>query len=486
MFGGYYSFQGINGGARYHKTPVEEVLPVSCLPVDDRVEVPEGFAPVLIGSPSHPILKGLGHDWPVLLGFNEVTVKDGAEVLATVSARLRSPAAAGDRQIWQGPHRGLDLRCRPALAAAGASSPGAATGRCSSRCWAGRPAERLSHARPCRRQCLHRHDVSARPLSAAGRDVERHRPCRRISAARARTRRWPRRAPARGVRLLAAIGNGRGRAHGSAERLAAEGIDDRQADRRCDCPSDRSTIMVDARRREHHRQRRRLRRRASIPLHDTRSARRSSRGDIAGDAGQSATRDRDDACLRRGARQRRRHDRSSIRARSCRALHRPLARQPGRGQCRRGERMTGAGDMPAAAAELLRQRRRHRRRDARRRAAAWLADGGATARLDRGARGRRWSTPAVPATVFCGCSPGCSPRRRDRHGSCRARASQAAAIRRDAAGHVLSSCPDTGGDEAILIESDRGGTSMTKTPKSVGQATAATPSSQTSSAGPRW
>lgn len=90
MFGGYYSFQGINGGARYHKTPVEEVLPVSCLPVDDRVEVPEGYAPVVVGRQNHPILKGLGKDWPILLGFNEVTVKDGAEVLATVSSDYRS------------------------------------------------------------------------------------------------------------------------------------------------------------------------------------------------------------------------------------------------------------------------------------------------------------------------------------------------------------------------------------------------------------
>src|SRR5689334_14572279 len=47
MFGGYYSFQGINGGARFHKTAVEEVLPVEILPVDDRVEVPEGFDPKL-------------------------------------------------------------------------------------------------------------------------------------------------------------------------------------------------------------------------------------------------------------------------------------------------------------------------------------------------------------------------------------------------------------------------------------------------------
>lgn len=85
MFGGYYSFQGINGGARYHKTAIEEILPVSCLPVDDRVEVPESFLPVVTGSSDHPILAGLGTEWPMLLGFNEVVVKDGAEVLATVS-----------------------------------------------------------------------------------------------------------------------------------------------------------------------------------------------------------------------------------------------------------------------------------------------------------------------------------------------------------------------------------------------------------------
>ncbi|TGV55897.1 hypothetical protein EN803_39445, partial [Mesorhizobium sp. M2D.F.Ca.ET.160.01.1.1] len=71
-------------------TPVEEVLPVNCLAVDDRIEVPEGFAPVLKGSSSHPILKGLGSDWPILLGFNEVTLKEGSEVLATVSSEYGS------------------------------------------------------------------------------------------------------------------------------------------------------------------------------------------------------------------------------------------------------------------------------------------------------------------------------------------------------------------------------------------------------------
>lgn len=84
MFGGYYSFQGINGGARFHKTAVEEVLPVEILPVDDRVEVPEGFDPRLVAD--HPILAGLPGPWPALLGFNEVRPKPGAQVLATVGA----------------------------------------------------------------------------------------------------------------------------------------------------------------------------------------------------------------------------------------------------------------------------------------------------------------------------------------------------------------------------------------------------------------
>jgi uncharacterized membrane protein len=85
MIGGYLSFQGINGSARYHGTPVEEVLPVDILPYDDRVEVPEGFRPA-IKQKRHPVLDGLGGKWPQLLGFNEVRAKPGATVIATVSS----------------------------------------------------------------------------------------------------------------------------------------------------------------------------------------------------------------------------------------------------------------------------------------------------------------------------------------------------------------------------------------------------------------
>jgi len=48
--------------------------------------VPESFLPIVTGSSDHPILEGLGTEWPMLLGFNEVVVKEGAEVLATVSS----------------------------------------------------------------------------------------------------------------------------------------------------------------------------------------------------------------------------------------------------------------------------------------------------------------------------------------------------------------------------------------------------------------
>jgi uncharacterized membrane protein len=83
MIGGYFSFQGINGAARWHRTPVEDVLPVSCLEVDDRLEVPEGFRAELV-RPEHPILAGLGGEWPLLLGCNEVRLKEraGMELLA--------------------------------------------------------------------------------------------------------------------------------------------------------------------------------------------------------------------------------------------------------------------------------------------------------------------------------------------------------------------------------------------------------------------
>lgn len=85
MIGGYLTFQGIDGRARWHRTPVEECLPVTCLPYDDRREVPEGFHPEIVDG-AHPVLEGLGTAWPLLLGANEVVAREGAEVLARLPA----------------------------------------------------------------------------------------------------------------------------------------------------------------------------------------------------------------------------------------------------------------------------------------------------------------------------------------------------------------------------------------------------------------
>lgn len=81
MAGGYFSFQGIDGKARWRRTAVEETLPVTCLPWDDRVEIPEGTTAELI-VPEHPILAGLEGEWPSLLGVNEVELRKDATLLA--------------------------------------------------------------------------------------------------------------------------------------------------------------------------------------------------------------------------------------------------------------------------------------------------------------------------------------------------------------------------------------------------------------------
>ena len=86
MAGGYYSFQGIYGAARYRGTPVEEVLPVTIDPWDDRVEVPEGLvAEVTEGD--HAVLRGVSSPWPALLGYNELSARPEATVLATGQGR---------------------------------------------------------------------------------------------------------------------------------------------------------------------------------------------------------------------------------------------------------------------------------------------------------------------------------------------------------------------------------------------------------------
>ncbi len=83
MAGGYLSFQGIEGKAAYRGTPVEEVLPVTMEPWDDRVETPEG-AHATVTDVDHPVLRGVPASWPALLGYNRVHARADAAVLSTV------------------------------------------------------------------------------------------------------------------------------------------------------------------------------------------------------------------------------------------------------------------------------------------------------------------------------------------------------------------------------------------------------------------
>jgi uncharacterized membrane protein len=112
MVGGYMSFAGIDGKARYAGTAVAEVLPVVIGTTDDRVEVPEGVRPkVLVGQ--HPVLAGIPPRWPALLGYNRVSVKSDARELARVGrdplvvvaerARGRSLAFTSDCSPHWGP-----------------------------------------------------------------------------------------------------------------------------------------------------------------------------------------------------------------------------------------------------------------------------------------------------------------------------------------------------------------------------------------------
>jgi len=80
MIGGWMSFSGIDGKARYHGTAVEEILPVTCSTVDDRQECPEGIVPEVI-QVSHPMMRGLPSAWPFFLGYNRVIAKPEASVI---------------------------------------------------------------------------------------------------------------------------------------------------------------------------------------------------------------------------------------------------------------------------------------------------------------------------------------------------------------------------------------------------------------------
>ncbi len=85
MVGGYMSFSGIDGRARYGMSPLADVLPVTMLPYDDRVETPDGLAPQ-VDIPDHPVLGGTPSEWPRLLGYNRLIPKPESSVVVSLGA----------------------------------------------------------------------------------------------------------------------------------------------------------------------------------------------------------------------------------------------------------------------------------------------------------------------------------------------------------------------------------------------------------------
>lgn len=109
MCGGYYSFAGMYGAAKYYRTPIEEVLPVNIYTFDDRLETPEGTVPEIVDA-NHSILSGISAPVPSVLGFNEVTLKPDAQLLARAGSHpllaVRT-VGKGRTLVWAsdiGPH----------------------------------------------------------------------------------------------------------------------------------------------------------------------------------------------------------------------------------------------------------------------------------------------------------------------------------------------------------------------------------------------
>ncbi|BBG00873.1 MULTISPECIES: glutamine amidotransferase [Pseudonocardia] len=85
MVGGYMSFSGIDGRARYGMSPLAPVLPVTVLDHDDRIEASEGIK-AEFDHPDHPALGGTPADWPMLLGYNKLIPRPEATTIARSAA----------------------------------------------------------------------------------------------------------------------------------------------------------------------------------------------------------------------------------------------------------------------------------------------------------------------------------------------------------------------------------------------------------------
>lgn len=109
MAGGYLSFQGFQALANFAGSPIADVLPVDMLTSDDRVESPQG-ADCAVVAANHEIAAAWPAGAPMLLGYNKVTSKPDATVVATVDDDVliaTREVGAGRSLVWTsdiGPH----------------------------------------------------------------------------------------------------------------------------------------------------------------------------------------------------------------------------------------------------------------------------------------------------------------------------------------------------------------------------------------------
>jgi uncharacterized membrane protein len=83
FLGGWLSFNGEMGKGGWGRTPLAEILPVTCMEMEDLRESTEGFRAEAV-SPSHPILEGMDlSTMPPILGFNRVRPREGCPVIAS-------------------------------------------------------------------------------------------------------------------------------------------------------------------------------------------------------------------------------------------------------------------------------------------------------------------------------------------------------------------------------------------------------------------
>ncbi len=81
MIGGYLTFQGFEAKGHYKGSVLEEILPVTLLDRDDRVELPQGYT-IEVSCEDHPIMQGVPKVFPYILGYNKLRAKEDATVLA--------------------------------------------------------------------------------------------------------------------------------------------------------------------------------------------------------------------------------------------------------------------------------------------------------------------------------------------------------------------------------------------------------------------